>query len=133
MSKQFVLRESKDGGKTWELTAISAHTSMALNDVKNELLEELNNNATNESKYRSVSENTLKNDLGNAIMITERKNEVQYILKKIFWDSDDKTLPKKVVVLRDEPIDENELDEVLGNLLSDTFGFCVNGFFYEIY
>lgn len=55
----------------------------------------------------------------------------------IEWDVDDpkdlENLPKEVTVVVE--VDEEEMDEVdliIGDYLSDLFGFCHNGFSYTI-
>lgn len=54
----------------------------------------------------------------------------------ISWDTDEEEtdLPSKIVFnFKDKHVfDDIDIDEFLSDILSDEYGFCVNGFQYEI-
>lgn len=59
---------------------------------------------------------------------------MKIIVKNIKWDTDGETvdgLPDKVVIAELTP-NMAELEDEISDYLSDTYGFCLYGFDYEI-
>jgi len=53
----------------------------------------------------------------------------------ICWDTDGDIftdLPLSVSYEFDEDMSEDEVDEVVGDKLSDDYGYCHNGFYFDI-
>ena len=62
--------------------------------------------------------------------------KLTYLCSNINYDVDDKVkknkLPKQVSVVLDEVYDDPTLEEVLGDVISNSTGWCVNNFQYEL-
>lgn len=64
-------------------------------------------------------------------------NKITVKCTEIQWDTDGdksllKKLPKNVIITIDDYCDGDDLDDVIADMLSDEYGFCLFGFNYEI-
>lgn len=64
-------------------------------------------------------------------------NKITVKCIEIQWDTDGdkrllKKLPKNVTLTIDDYFEGDDLDDVIADMLSDEYGFCLFGFNYEI-
>ncbi len=59
----------------------------------------------------------------------------KYRVEDIWWDTDTDEefdeLPRRIVVDVDDDINIDDVEDYISDWLSDTYGYCHHGFYYE--